>query len=116
MLGLLGPSVPSPFRAVVETADGAVAVRFAGELDLATVAEAEAAVAQARGERTDPLCLDLSELTFLDSSGLHLLLQVHQACRADGCALKVVPGPRSVQRVFDLAGVLEILPFTHDAR
>ena len=113
---MLGPSVPSPFRAVVEAADDVVAVRFAGELDLATVEEAAAAVAQARGGSDRPLRLDLSELTFLDSSGLHLVMQVHEACHADGCPLEVVPGPRSVQRVFDLAGVLEILPFTHHAR
>ena len=91
-------------------------MRFAGELDLATVEEAEAAVERARREQAGALCLDLSDLTFLDSSGLHLVLQIHAACRAQGEALRIVPGPRSVQRVFDLAGVLEILPFADDAR
>jgi anti-anti-sigma factor len=86
-------------------------VRFAGELDLATVEEAREVVAQARRRQPGLLRLDLSELTFLDSSGLHLVLQVHAACRAEGRELEIVPGPRNVQRVFDLAGVLEILPF-----
>ena len=89
-------------------------MRFAGELDLATFEEAEAAVAQARRDQPGPLRLDLSELTFLDSSGLHLVLQIHKAFGGEG--LEIVPGPRSVQRVFELAGVLEILPFADGAR
>jgi anti-anti-sigma factor len=113
---VLGSSVPSPFRAVVEPGDGAVGVRFAGELDLAAVEEAEAVLEQVRGEKPGSMELDLSELTFLDSSGLHLVFKLHRACRDDGCALEIVPGPRSVQRVFGLAGVLEILPFKADSR
>ena len=88
-----------------------VHVRFAGELDLATVAAAEAAVARARRETPGPLHLDLADVTFLDSSGLRLVVRIEAACRADGCALAIVPGPRGVQRVFELAGVAEMLPF-----
>ena len=91
-------------------------MRFAGELDLATTAEAEAAVARARREALAPLRLDLSGLTFIDSSGLHLVLRLNKACKADGRALEVVPGPESVQRVFGIAGVLEMLPFAPPAR
>ena len=107
------PSVPPPFRATVAPAPGGagVHVRFAGELDLATVADAEEVVARARRESPGSLRLDLSELTFLDSSGLRLVIQIDAACRADGWALEILPGPRGVQRVFDLAGVLEMLPF-----
>jgi anti-anti-sigma factor len=86
-------------------------VRFAGELDLATVPDAEVAVAQARDGEGRRLLLDLRELTFLDSSGLRLILQIERACRLDGCDLEILPGSRGVQRVFDLAGVLAILPF-----
>ena len=108
-------SVPPPFHATVEHDDGHARVRFAGELDLATVAEAEAAVEQARGDGAGPLRLDLSEVTFLDSSGLRLIMEVSRACSADGCRLSIVPGPRGVQRVFAVAGVLDMLPFATDA-
>ena len=105
-------SVSPPFNAAVESADGHVRVGLSGELDLATVAAAEAAVARARRETPGPLRLDLSDLTFLDSSGLRLVLRIDAACRADGCDLQIEPGPRGVQRVFELAGVLDMLPFT----
>jgi anti-anti-sigma factor len=75
------------------------------------VADAEAAIARARQERPGPLDVDLSALTFLDSSGLQLIMELHRTCKAEECALTIGPGPRSVQRVFDLARVLDILPF-----
>lgn len=109
------PSVP-PFRASVAAVDGRVRVQLAGELDLATVADAEQAIARARSETPGPLRLDLSQLTFLDSSGLRLMIEVDAACRADGCDLEILPGPRGVHRVFELAGVTEMLPFVPPAR
>lgn len=108
--------IPPSFHATVEPGEGGAIVRFAGELDLGTVAEAEAAVARARLESPGSLRLDLSELTFVDSSGLRLIVQVDAACRREGCGFSVVPGPRAVQRVFELAGVLELLPFADPTR
>jgi anti-anti-sigma factor len=103
--------VPPPFIAVVEPVGEHVRVALAGELDLATVAEAEEAIARARRDTPGPLRLDLSEVTFLDSSGLRMVMELDAACRADGCRFSIAPGPRSVQRVFEVAGVLDILPF-----
>ena len=108
--------VSPQFQAVAEEIDGHLCVRFAGELDLATAPEAQEAVSRARRDHPGPLRLDLSGLTFLDSTGLRLVAELHTACRADGCALSIAPGPRSVQRVFEVAGVSEILPFQDDPR
>jgi anti-anti-sigma factor len=102
---------PPVFNASVEPLDGRVRVRFSGELDLATVPEAEVAIIEARSLGAGPLEIDLAELTFVDSTGLRLLMEINSTCTQDGCALSIVPGPRAVQRVFDVAGVLEILPF-----
>lgn len=104
------PAIPPPFHAAVERDNGRLRVRLAGELDLATVPEAEKAIAEARSEAA-PLEVDLSGITFIDSSGLRLIVQIDAACRADGRDLVLRPGPRGVQRVFDLAGVVGILPF-----
>lgn len=99
------------FTAAVQPVDGRVRVRFAGELDLATVPEAEAAIIEARSIGAGPLELDLGELTFVDSTGLRLIMEINSTCVRDGCSLSIVPGPRGVQRVFDVSGVLGILPF-----
>ena len=55
--------------------------------------------------------LDLRELTFMDSSGLRLILSAHAAARRDGAILEIVPGPPSVQRVFQICGVEDELRF-----
>src|SRR5687767_10325566 len=85
-LALMTSSLPTPppFHATVEPADGEFRVRFAGELDLATVREAEDAVAEARRGGAGPLVLDLGGLTFVDSSGLRLIMQINAACASDG--------------------------------
>ena len=49
--------------------------------------------------------LDLRGLTFMDSTGLRLVIRWHAAARDDGFHFAVVPGPDVVQRVFRLTGM-----------
>ncbi len=77
-----------------------IVVAPAGEIDLATVDDLQAAVDAAAGE-TEQVVLDLREVTFIDSAGLRLVLQNSRAIASFG----VVRGPREVQRVFDLVGL-----------
>jgi anti-anti-sigma factor len=78
----------------------AIVVAPAGEIDLATVDELQAAI-DAAATDADSVVLDLREVTFIDSAGLRLVLQSSRAIGAFG----VVRGPREVQRVFDLVGL-----------
>ncbi len=80
-----------------------------GELDMATQGELRTAIEQqaARGAVT----LDLSGLRFLDTSGLRLVLETAEAARTQGFAFTVLPGIPAVQRLFDVAGVTELVPF-----
>ena len=48
--------------------------------------------------------LDLRGVTFLDSTGLHLVLEADAASRAQGWEFGLIGGPAHVQRVFDLTG------------
>jgi anti-anti-sigma factor len=79
-----------------------------GELDIATAGELRDALAAVEG----PLTLDLSALRFVDTSGLRLILEVTDRARRDGRAFAVVPGVPGVQRLFEMAGVAELVPFT----
>jgi anti-sigma B factor antagonist len=86
---------------------------LSGELDMAAEDELETAIVScAEAAR---LTLDLSQLTFMDSTGLTLILLADDLCKAHGIAFALVPGPRQVQRVFEIAGVLDRLPFHIDA-
>jgi anti-anti-sigma factor len=86
-------------------------VSIAGELDLASADRLERELQ--RVEATDALTiiLDLSGLTFIDSTGLRVILRAHARSRADSNRLALLRGPTAVQRLFELCGVLELLLF-----
>jgi anti-anti-sigma factor len=86
---------------VVETRqDGVIAV--SGELDSATAGTLDDALVAVR----PPIRVDLAELTFIDSAGLHALLRLHQR---PGTVLTVVDASPNVRRLFELAGVAALL-------
>ena len=89
----------------------AVVVALAGELDLPAAPLARDALARALHEPRQRLIIDLSGLTFIDSSGLHVLLQAERRCRNTGRGLIVRPGPPNVHKVFELTNMVARLPF-----
>jgi anti-anti-sigma factor len=62
-------------------------------------------------EPVEQLVVDLGEVTFVDSTGMGLVLEVHDRSRSEGFKLRLLRGPDEVQRVFELAGVADVLPF-----
>lgn len=55
--------------------------------------------------------LDLSQLTFIDSSGIHVVLELQKRSTHQMIRLVIVPGPRAVQRPFEILGLADVLPF-----
>jgi anti-sigma B factor antagonist len=80
-------------------------VQAFGELDLDTAHRVDAALDQVRADGCPDLVLDLRGLTFMDSTGLRLVIRWDTAARQDGFRFAVVPGPDVVQRVFRLTGM-----------
>src|SRR4029453_11985858 len=64
---------PAPFDVSVEGADGRVVLRARGELDLSTAPTLEHALVTLDGGSSEGL-LDMSQVSFMDSSGLRLLI------------------------------------------
>ena len=99
-----------PFSISRTTRGACEVVTLTGELDMAhapTVAETLDALADT--ER--PLVVDLSELTFMDSSGLHAILTARARLGEADCRLVLLKGCRQVQRIFELTGVDSVLEF-----
>lgn len=86
-------------------------IALSGELDLANVevVEREVTRVEATGART--IVVDLSGLTWVDSSGVRLLLSTHARSRTLPHRLVLLRAPAEVQRIFELCAVDELLPF-----
>ena len=93
-----------------ELGDTAV-VRVSGELDLAAVEPLQAELDRVCSNGLSALTIDLRELEFVDSTGLHLLLRLHGDCERRQVDLRLVPGPPAVQRLFRITGTEEHFRF-----
>ena len=82
----------------------ATVVAPVGEVDLVTVHEVRENVRAAAGE-SPRVVLDLRQVTFMDSSGLRLLVEAQQLAEQDGFAFAVVRGPASLERLFQITGL-----------
>ena len=109
----MNTEMPPEFAVSAEAVGSAYIVKPMGELDLGTVDELEAALA-ARPDTCHRLVLDLSGLTFFDTSGMRLVVETLQEARRTGISLALVRGPEDVQRLFALAGMDDRLPFVDD--
>ena len=79
-----------------------------GELDRGTVPELERTIQQAQ-LASRRVVLDLRELDFLDSAGVHCILRAHQRAQHTGSQLALVRGSRRVDRLFILTGLCDVL-------
>jgi anti-anti-sigma factor len=72
--------------------------RLDGELDMATCDDLQ----QVLQQRADPVTLDFSGVSFMDSSGLRTLLEAAKG-RQDGDVLVILDPTSQVRRVFDIS-------------
>jgi anti-sigma B factor antagonist len=98
-----------------EVTDGLAHVALKGELDLSTVNKVEEELASLEASGADLIVLDLSRLSFLDSTGLRCLVTADQRAKEAGRRLVLVRGPDAVQRVFTITRLEERLEMVDDA-
>lgn len=91
-------------------ADGTVTVAVAGEIDMATSPLLAAALREAiSAEETKQLAVDLSQVTFLDSSGIRELVLAYGLAGEQGVACYVIRPHQNARRVLELTGLLDLL-------
>lgn len=100
------------FRVDVERRRDGVVVTPSGELDLASIERLSHALAE--HESAPLVVLDLRAITFLDTSGLRLVIGAHQRAEQAGVRLVLVRGRESVQRIFEVVDLERELPFVDD--
>jgi anti-sigma B factor antagonist len=92
-----------------EGAEGRRVVRLRGELDVATAPSFERVLLRPRPPR-ERVVLDLSELRFMDSTGLRILLQARRVAAEGGWVLTLRSVPANIRRLLELAGVQDAIP------
>lgn len=96
----------------VVTAVEGTRVVLAGELDIAN-----APTLLERMNRLDreswasSVVIDLTGLTFIDSSGLRSILAIARDVQESGGRLELIRGPERVMRIFEVSGLESELPF-----
>ena len=84
-------------------------MRPCGELDVATAERLRAALDGI--EDAARLVLDLRGLSFIDSTGLHLVVALHKRAQRDGFELAVIAPAAPVDRAFRICALDKALPF-----
>jgi anti-sigma B factor antagonist len=98
-----------------EDRNGLVHVALVGELDLSTVAKVQAELRRVEAGAPATVVVDLSKLTFLDSTGLRCIVTADERARDQGRRVVIVRGPDAVQRVFTITRLEERLEMVDDA-
>ena len=88
-------------------------VKLTGEFDLSSRQLADDVYASVNGAQN--VVLDLSDLEFIDSIGIHFVVTAHERAKQEGKAFTIVPGGPQVSRVFNLVGLDDVLPFADGA-
>ena len=89
--------------------DGRAVLRVEGRLNLVTAPELRAAVQQAVEEDTARVVVDLAGVTFIDSSGLGMVIAGLKHARQAGGELRIAAAGEQVRMVLELTKLHRIL-------
>jgi anti-sigma B factor antagonist len=110
-LKTVAPAPVPGFRTTIRADGDTVTVVPDGELDIATVPILDGDLTAVRDLGFDAIAVDLRGLTFIDSSGVHLLVRWSAGAAARGYEFRLIPGSDRIQLVFRLNGLLGALGF-----
>jgi anti-anti-sigma factor len=89
----------------------AVVIKPSGELDISTASVLDAALREAMDRGRSEVIVDLGGLSFIDSTGLRLLVVTAERARAAGNRLRLLRGSEPVERMLEVSGLDRSLPF-----
>jgi anti-anti-sigma factor len=105
----------SPFEVTIEQRAGGVYVTLSGELDISTAQRLEDDLRRVEADGPELIVLDLQRLSFMDSTGLRLLITADMRARQAERRVVIVQGNEMVQRVMRLTRLDERLDIVEDA-
>lgn len=97
--------VPAAFRVDLVPDRTRILVAPHGDIDLSTAGEVREAIADVRERGFDRIVLDLRGVTFIDSTGVSLLVRTRSASHEHSWAFSIIDGSEQIEHVLVLAGV-----------
>jgi anti-sigma B factor antagonist len=96
----------------VIASDGTCVVQLKGELDRSSAPKLEKELSDLLGSDLKTLTVDLARLAFIDSAGLRCLLSATELAATDGNSLQFVAPSGQAEKILELTGLRQELPFT----
>jgi anti-sigma B factor antagonist len=104
----------APLELSTEEREGGAVVRLVGEVDLSQADALSAELERAEQTAPDPLVVDLRGVSFMDSTGLRLLLGALRRAEPAARRLVVVRGQEQVRELFRVAGLEDVFELVDD--
>ena len=98
-----------PFGTSVEVHDRLAVMALSGDLDMSTAPILREDLAQVEASGVLAIMLDLREVTFIDSTGLHEFLEASSRAKDNGHRLLMSGASPAAQRLFELTGTQFLL-------
>jgi anti-anti-sigma factor len=102
---------PGKLQVREEAQDARHTVFLTGEMDFMTAPTLEARVVALCASGAGEITIDLTGLSFIDSRGLMAILLSKKRCESRGCGFSMTRGQDPVQRLFEVRGFIDKLPF-----
>jgi anti-anti-sigma factor len=104
---------PAPIGFWVTRSDDAAGVVLAlhGELDVAAAPQLEKLLEEIRAERHGRVMVELSDLSFVDSAGVSVLIKAKKEAEQEGSQFVLRRPTAQVHRVFAVVGMVDWLMF-----
>jgi anti-anti-sigma factor len=99
-----------PLRIQTIERDGSLMLALEGELDIVSSHLLDEALVHARASDAETILVDLLKVSFIDSTGLHVLIK-HAAAEAGPPRIYLTKGSPQTQRLFELTRAYDYLPF-----
>ncbi len=94
----------------VEHDGEALVLRLRGSLDIATSPSVRAALSEAADEGKHNIIVDLTELQFIDSTGLGALIGGHRRAMEQGGRVSLVAREGAILRLLNITGLIRVFP------
>jgi anti-sigma B factor antagonist len=104
-----GEDVSVTLSVSTRTADGCTVVAVSGDVDISTSPDLRCALAEATGKGARAVVVDLSDVSFVDSTALGVLVGAYTALRNNGGRLALVNDHEGVLKVLRITALHDVL-------